>query len=175
MIKFGVDADEGATEETVLIRGISADVDRAVKEILQIVESAKNDEIVNSYVSRSNILSDESNSVDDSLLNSISNVNMLDELLVLKVLVSTSLGINLVSRSMSMTRKKGRVAERKRKALDRRPRLRSPVVKRMLRKPRNVSWPKSSDWYVLSIICRDERIIICFLGRRDFRGSQDPS
>lgn len=51
VIKFGADAGENATEETVLIRGISADVDRAVKEILQIVESAKNDEIINSYVS----------------------------------------------------------------------------------------------------------------------------
>jgi hypothetical protein len=46
-----MDAGENSTEETVLIRGVSADVDRAVKEIRQIVEDAKNDEIVNSYVS----------------------------------------------------------------------------------------------------------------------------
>lgn len=51
MVKFGTAAGEGATEDTILIRGISADVDRAVKEILQMVENAKNDEIINSYVS----------------------------------------------------------------------------------------------------------------------------
>ncbi|KAJ3829948.1 hypothetical protein F5880DRAFT_1607106 [Lentinula raphanica] len=48
-IKFGLDAGDSATEDTVLIRGTSVDVTRATKEILQIVENAKNDEIVNSY------------------------------------------------------------------------------------------------------------------------------
>ncbi|KAL0577627.1 hypothetical protein V5O48_004352 [Marasmius crinis-equi] len=48
-IKFGSEAGESATEDTILIRGTSADVTRAVKEILKIVENAKNDEIVNSY------------------------------------------------------------------------------------------------------------------------------
>lgn len=51
VVKFGADAGDNATEETVLVRGVSADVDRAVKEIRRIVEDAKNDEIVNSYVS----------------------------------------------------------------------------------------------------------------------------
>ncbi|KAJ4001605.1 hypothetical protein F5050DRAFT_1803127 [Lentinula boryana] len=48
-IKFGLDAGDSATEDTILIRGASVDVARATKEILQIVENAKNDEIVNSY------------------------------------------------------------------------------------------------------------------------------
>ncbi|KAK7053480.1 hypothetical protein VNI00_004106 [Paramarasmius palmivorus] len=48
-IKFGTEAGESATEDTILIRGASSDVNRAVKEILKIVEDAKNDEIVNSY------------------------------------------------------------------------------------------------------------------------------
>lgn len=37
------------------MRGISADVDRAVKEITRIVEDAKNDEIISSYVSQIDI------------------------------------------------------------------------------------------------------------------------
>jgi hypothetical protein len=49
-IKLGTAAGQ-STEDAILVRGASADVDRAVKEILQIVENAKNDEIVNSYVS----------------------------------------------------------------------------------------------------------------------------
>ncbi|EEB91653.1 hypothetical protein MPER_09957, partial [Moniliophthora perniciosa FA553] len=48
-IKFGADAGESATEDTISIRGASSDVNRAVKEILRIVDNAKNDEIVNSY------------------------------------------------------------------------------------------------------------------------------
>ncbi|KAL0068793.1 hypothetical protein AAF712_004122 [Marasmius tenuissimus] len=48
-IKFGTAAGDSATEDTILVRGASADVTRAVKEILKIVENAKNDEIVNSY------------------------------------------------------------------------------------------------------------------------------
>ncbi|GJE92209.1 Vigilin 1 [Phanerochaete sordida] len=47
-IKLGKDAGD-ATEDVIVVRGISADVNRAVKEIEQIVEAAKNDEIVNSY------------------------------------------------------------------------------------------------------------------------------
>lgn len=38
-----------------MVRGVSADVDRAVKEILRIVEDAKEDAIVSSYVSESNL------------------------------------------------------------------------------------------------------------------------
>ncbi|KAF5393250.1 hypothetical protein D9757_000766 [Collybiopsis confluens] len=48
-IKFGLDTGDNASEDAVLIRGASSDVTRASKEILKIVENAKNDEIVNSY------------------------------------------------------------------------------------------------------------------------------
>ncbi|KAH9858738.1 hypothetical protein C2E23DRAFT_799907 [Lenzites betulinus] len=47
-IKLGADAGQ-ATEDAILVRGISADVERAVTEIRKIVEDAKNDEIVSSY------------------------------------------------------------------------------------------------------------------------------
>jgi hypothetical protein len=49
-IKFGADAGDPSTHDAIFVRGISSDVDRAVKEIRQIVQDAKNDEIVNSYV-----------------------------------------------------------------------------------------------------------------------------
>lgn len=49
-IKIGKDAG-GSTEDFVLVRGISTDVDRAVKEIHSIVEDAKNELIDNSFVS----------------------------------------------------------------------------------------------------------------------------
>ncbi|PPR02413.1 hypothetical protein CVT26_011381 [Gymnopilus dilepis] len=48
-IKVGAQAGDPSTEDVILVRGVSADVDRAVKEILKIVEDAKNDEIVNSH------------------------------------------------------------------------------------------------------------------------------
>ncbi|KAF9568060.1 hypothetical protein CPC08DRAFT_746592 [Agrocybe pediades] len=48
-IKVGAEAGDASTEDVILVRGISSDVDRVVKEILKIVEDAKNDEIVNSY------------------------------------------------------------------------------------------------------------------------------
>ncbi|PPQ62912.1 hypothetical protein CVT24_006152 [Panaeolus cyanescens] len=48
-IKVGAEAGDATTEDVIVIRGVSSDVDRAVKEILQIVEDAKNDEIINSY------------------------------------------------------------------------------------------------------------------------------
>lgn len=47
-IKVGAEAGE-SSEDVILVRGISSDVNRVVKEILKIVEDAKNDEIVNSY------------------------------------------------------------------------------------------------------------------------------
>ncbi|KAI0675294.1 hypothetical protein C8Q78DRAFT_1075590 [Trametes maxima] len=47
-IKVGADAGQ-ASDDFILIRGISADVDRAVSEIRKIVEDAKNDEIVSSF------------------------------------------------------------------------------------------------------------------------------
>jgi len=50
-IKVGVEAGDPSTTDVILVRGASADVDKAVKEILKIVDAAKNDEIVNSYVS----------------------------------------------------------------------------------------------------------------------------
>lgn len=47
-IKIGTEAG-GSTEDFILVRGASADVDHAVKEILTIVENAKNDLVDNSY------------------------------------------------------------------------------------------------------------------------------
>ena len=49
---MGIEAGDLSTENVILVRGASSEVDRAVKEILKIVENAKNDEIVNSYVSK---------------------------------------------------------------------------------------------------------------------------
>lgn len=49
-IKVGFEAGDASTQDIILIRGPSSDVDRAVKRIHQIIEDAKNDEIVNSYV-----------------------------------------------------------------------------------------------------------------------------
>ncbi|THH31786.1 hypothetical protein EUX98_g2412 [Antrodiella citrinella] len=49
-IKLGADAGDASTEDIILIRGTSADVNRASKEIQKIVEDAKNDEIVSSHV-----------------------------------------------------------------------------------------------------------------------------
>ncbi len=51
LIKFGKDAGESATEETVLVRGLRSEVERAVAEINKIVTDAKEDEILSSYVS----------------------------------------------------------------------------------------------------------------------------
>ncbi|KAJ6500097.1 hypothetical protein C8R47DRAFT_1211663 [Mycena vitilis] len=48
-IKVGAEAKDSAGEDVIVLRGASGDVDRAAKEILAIVENAKNDEIVNSY------------------------------------------------------------------------------------------------------------------------------
>ncbi|KAJ7072109.1 hypothetical protein C8F01DRAFT_1297135 [Mycena amicta] len=48
-IKVGQEAKDPSGEDVIAIRGASGDVDRAVKEILKIVENAKNDEIVNSF------------------------------------------------------------------------------------------------------------------------------
>ena len=48
-IKIGEEAG-GETPDFILVRGVSADVDRAVKEIYDIVENAKNELIDNSYV-----------------------------------------------------------------------------------------------------------------------------
>jgi hypothetical protein len=50
-VKVGGDAGAPEGEDVIVLRGASGDVDRAVKEILSIVENAKNDEIVNSFVS----------------------------------------------------------------------------------------------------------------------------
>ena len=49
-IKVGAEAGE-TSHDVILVRGASADVDRAVKEIFQIIENAKNEQIINSYVS----------------------------------------------------------------------------------------------------------------------------
>lgn len=55
-IKIGEEAG-AETADFILVRGASADVDRAVKEIYEIVENAKNDIIDNSYVRVSNLQS----------------------------------------------------------------------------------------------------------------------
>ena len=47
-VKFGAEAGQ-ESEDTILVRGITSDVTRAVAEIRKIVEDAKNDEIVCSY------------------------------------------------------------------------------------------------------------------------------
>ena len=49
-IKIGKDANADSVD-FILVRGSSADVDRAVKEILRIVENAENELIDNSHVS----------------------------------------------------------------------------------------------------------------------------
>ncbi len=49
-IKVGAEAGGQGAEDSIVLRGISAEVDRAVKDILKIVEAAKNDRIVNNYV-----------------------------------------------------------------------------------------------------------------------------
>lgn len=48
-VKVGAEANDPSTEDVILVRGASAEVDRAVKEILKIVEDAKNDLILSSY------------------------------------------------------------------------------------------------------------------------------
>ncbi|KIJ18943.1 hypothetical protein PAXINDRAFT_166858 [Paxillus involutus ATCC 200175] len=48
-IKVGAEAGDPSNEDIILVRGASADVDRASKEILRVVEDAKNDAIVSSY------------------------------------------------------------------------------------------------------------------------------
>lgn len=50
-IKVGGKAGDSTSQDVIVVRGVSADVDRAVKGILKIVEDAKNDEIDNSHVS----------------------------------------------------------------------------------------------------------------------------
>lgn len=49
-IKIGKDANADSVD-VILVRGMSVDVDRAVKEILRIVENAENELIDNSHVS----------------------------------------------------------------------------------------------------------------------------
>jgi hypothetical protein len=49
-IKVGAEAADQSTEDIIVVRGASAEVDRAVKEILKIVEDAKDDLILSSYV-----------------------------------------------------------------------------------------------------------------------------
>lgn len=49
-VKVGAEANDPSTEDVILVRGVSAEVDRAVKDILKIVEDAKNDLILSSYV-----------------------------------------------------------------------------------------------------------------------------
>ncbi len=118
-IKVGAEALDPAGEDIILIRGTSSDVDRAVKEVLKIVENAKNDEIVNSFV-RYCLFIDGCyltyccNSFSPQI--SILTGNLLVASSVLKVLVSTNFVTNLVSKLMFLmtsTRRK-RIPRRKR-------------------------------------------------------------
>jgi hypothetical protein len=56
-LKVGAEANDPSTEDVILVRGVSAEVDRAVKDILKIVEDAKKDLILSSYVCPSSSLS----------------------------------------------------------------------------------------------------------------------
>ena len=49
-IKVGAEVGDSSTEDVIFVRGVSSDVDRAIKEIYKILQDAKNDEIINSYV-----------------------------------------------------------------------------------------------------------------------------
>lgn len=49
-IKVGAGVNNPSTEDVILVRGLSPEVDRAIKDILKIVEDAKNDLILSSYV-----------------------------------------------------------------------------------------------------------------------------
>lgn len=53
-IKVGAEARDPSGHDVILVRGVSVDVDRAVKEILRVVKDAENDAIVSSYVSKYN-------------------------------------------------------------------------------------------------------------------------
>lgn len=55
LVKIGAEAGDPSSQDVIMVRGVSADVDRAVKEILRIVEDAKEDALVSSYVSESNL------------------------------------------------------------------------------------------------------------------------
>lgn len=48
-IKVGTEVGDASSEDVILVRGASAEVDRVVKEILQVVEDAKIDAIASSY------------------------------------------------------------------------------------------------------------------------------
>ncbi|TFY70609.1 hypothetical protein EVG20_g2391 [Dentipellis fragilis] len=48
-IKVGKDVGDATTEDIILVRGASSEVDRAIKEIQHIVEDAKNDQILSGY------------------------------------------------------------------------------------------------------------------------------
>jgi hypothetical protein len=50
IIKVGAEIHDSSTEDAILVRGLSVEVDHAVKDILKIVEDAKNDLILSSYV-----------------------------------------------------------------------------------------------------------------------------
>jgi hypothetical protein len=108
-IKVGASAGKPLSEDVILVRGASTQVDRAVKVILQIVEDAKNGVIDENYVrwfttcSYCVILM-----FSDSLPNLISIVSLSDASLAPKARVSTNFGIISVSKStfrMKRTRK----------------------------------------------------------------------
>jgi len=102
-IKVGVEAGDPSTQDVIVIRGPSSDVDNAVQRIYRIVEEAKNDEIVNSYVRLRGLCTYFSSDTFFSLQNSTLTKSMLGVLLVHKAQASTNSENNLVSKWMSLT------------------------------------------------------------------------
>jgi len=116
-IKLGADAGAAGNEDVILVRGISSDVDRAVKAISNIVESAKNDEIINSYVCRVPLLFLIGTNFPSSSPSSKLSGSMLAVSLVRRARALTSFAINLVFVSMSLTRLTTKSSRRRRRNL----------------------------------------------------------
>lgn len=101
-VKVGAEANDPSTEDVILVRGVSAEVDRAVKDILKIVEDAKNDLILSGYVCPSLPLPCvELTCTVSSRLSSRLTVNTWDASLARRVQVSISSAIYSASESTS--------------------------------------------------------------------------
>ena len=127
-IKVGAEAGDPSTQDVIMVRGVSADVDRAVKEILQVVEDAKNDAIVSSYVSQFNlcIIFVTDLRATSSPQSSKSTGNMLAELLVRRESVLTGCETSSVSESTFLTklRTRRRIVRRRRSPFTQSPKSR---------------------------------------------------
>jgi len=102
-IKVGAEAGDPSTQDVIVIRGPSLDVDNAVQRIHRIVDEAKNDEIVNSYVRIQELCIYFPSDTFFSQQNSTLIKSMSGVLLVHKAQASTNFENNLVSRWMSLT------------------------------------------------------------------------